>query len=69
MALLTSEERKKLPQSAFALPRRRAYPVHDRPHAINAKARAKQELEAGNLTEGEYDRVIKAADQKLYGSD
>ena len=38
MALLTSEERKKLPDSAFALPSRR-YPVHDLEHAKAALAR------------------------------
>jgi predicted nucleic acid-binding protein len=39
---LTTKERKKLPAEAFALPEKRAYPVNDRAHAANAKARASQ---------------------------
>jgi hypothetical protein len=41
MAKLTSAERSKLPDSAFAGPGR-SYPVEDRAHAIAAKSRASQ---------------------------
>lgn len=41
MAKLTSKARKALPTSVFAGPDR-SYPVPDRAHAINAKARAAQ---------------------------
>lgn len=40
MAKLTSEQRNALPSSAFALPKERRYPIHDRTHAIDALARA-----------------------------
>ncbi len=33
MARLTAAARRRLPRSAFALPGRRAYPIHDRSHA------------------------------------
>ena len=37
--VLTSEERDALPDSAFALPKTRQYPIHDLSHARNALAR------------------------------
>lgn len=42
MAKLTTKKRSKLPDSAFALPKERAYPIMDRAHAIAAKSRAEQ---------------------------
>jgi hypothetical protein len=39
-AVLTSKKRKRLSESSFAIPSRRAYPIHDRSHAANALARA-----------------------------
>lgn len=42
MAQLTAERRKRLPDSAFAIPERRAYPIHDIEHARNALARVAQ---------------------------
>ena len=41
MAKLTAKKRNALPATAFAGPDR-SYPVNDRAHAINAKARASQ---------------------------
>ena len=41
MAKLSSEERKELPSKTFAGPNR-SYPIPDRSHAVNAKARATQ---------------------------
>jgi len=41
MAKLTTAERNKLPDSAFAGPHR-SYPMEDKAHAANAKARASQ---------------------------
>ncbi|TAN23907.1 MAG: hypothetical protein EPN33_03570 [Acidobacteria bacterium] len=42
MSLLTVNQRKHLPDSAFALPRKRAYPIPDTTHARAALARATQ---------------------------
>jgi hypothetical protein len=41
VAKLTAAKRNALPNSAFALPGRR-YPIQDRSHAANAKARVSQ---------------------------
>lgn len=42
MARLTSRRRRRLPSSSFALPGKRAYPIHDRSHAANALSRVSQ---------------------------
>jgi hypothetical protein len=42
MAKLTSKSRNDLPKSDFALPGKRAYPIEDKAHAANAKARVSQ---------------------------
>ena len=41
MAVLTAKTRSKIPTGKFALPGRR-YPIEDRAHAANARARASQ---------------------------
>lgn len=50
MAELTSKKRAGLRGSAFGLPGQRKYPMPDRSHAANAKARATQQFEKGNLS-------------------
>ena len=40
MAKLTTEARNDLPASAFVFPKEKRYPIHDRPHAIDALARS-----------------------------
>jgi len=62
---LTAKTRKRIPKSKFALPSERKYPIHDRAHAANAKARAKQQLNAGNLSQSKYNTVIRKANAKL----
>lgn len=42
MAVITAAERNKLPNSSFAIPSKRAYPIGDRSHAANAMARVSQ---------------------------
>lgn len=42
MAVLTTKKRKRLKKSQFALPAERKYPIPDRAHAANAKARVAQ---------------------------
>lgn len=42
MAKLDSESRSQLKDEDFAIPEQRAYPYHDRQHAINAIARSTQ---------------------------
>ena len=42
MAKLSSSKRSKLPTTSFAIPSKRAYPIHDAVHARNALARVAQ---------------------------
>ena len=65
MAVLKSKQRKALPKSDFGEPGKRAYPMPDRAHAANAKARAKQALDAGHISRGTYDHIVAMANRKL----
>lgn len=42
MAELKTKQRNALPDSAFALPKKRAFPISDKAHARNALARVAQ---------------------------
>ena len=50
MAKLSSKERKHLPKSDFGLPGSGKYPMPDKSHAANAKARASQMVNKGKLS-------------------
>lgn len=65
MAKLRAARRRKLRKSSFGLPGSRKYPMHDRAHAINAKARAKQQLKKGRLSKSSYSRIVAKANRKL----
>jgi hypothetical protein len=65
MADLTAARRNKLPAKSFGEPGERKYPMPNRSHAANAKARAKQQLDKGNLSRGEYDKIVGKANRKL----
>lgn len=67
MAKLTTRRRKSLKSSVFGLPKERKYPMPDRSHAANAKARAAQQVKKGNLNEAEKRRIDAKADRILYG--
>ena len=62
MTDLTAKARKKLPKSDFAEPEKRAYPIEDKAHARNAKARASQAVIAGRMSKAEEARIDKEAD-------
>ncbi|HEX6794710.1 MAG TPA: hypothetical protein VF304_12745 [Casimicrobiaceae bacterium] len=64
MARLTTQERKKLPSDKFALPGRR-YPIEDKAHARDAKARASREQNAGRLSAADEKKVDRKADAVL----
>lgn len=64
MGKLDTAERKALPAKEFAGPDR-SYPIPDRSHAANAKARAKQMLNRGTISKAEYDKICAKADRKL----
>lgn len=65
MAELKSKARNKLPSKDFAEPAKRAYPVEDKPHARNAKARATQAVKAGRMSKAEKAKIDKKADSVL----
>ena len=65
MAKLTTARRNKLPTSDFALPGRR-YPIEDKAHARDAKARASQAAHAGRLSANEKAKVDRKADEVLH---
>ena len=67
MAKLTAAKRKKIPSKEFGEPGDRKYPMPDRAHAINAKARARQQLEAGKLSQDDFEKISAKADRLLYG--
>ena len=47
---ISTKTRKNLPANEFGLPGQKKYPMPDRAHAANAKARATQQVKAGNLS-------------------
>lgn len=47
---LNAPKRKKIPSKKFGLPKSRKYPMPDRAHAANAKARATQMVKRGKLS-------------------
>jgi hypothetical protein len=65
MARLTAKGRKRLPKSSFGLPGSRKYPMHDKKHAANAKARAKQQLNKGRISRSTYNKIVAKANRKL----
>jgi len=66
MAKLTSKSRNSLPKSDFAGPGR-SYPVPDKSHAANAKARATQQLKAGNLSPSAKAKIDAKSNKVLRG--
>jgi len=67
MAELRTDTRKKLKKSEFAEPEKRAYPIEDKTHARNAKARASQAQNAGRMSKAEEERIDRKADKVLKG--
>lgn len=65
MAKLTAARRKRIPKTAFGIPSKRAYPMPDKKHAANAKARAKQQLNKGRISKTTYQRIVAKANRKL----
>jgi hypothetical protein len=65
MAELKAKTRNKLPKKDFAEPDKRAYPIEDKAHARNAKARASQAVKAGRMSKTEEAKIDKKADKVL----
>ncbi len=65
MAELSEKKRDSLQKTTFGLPEERKYPMPDASHARNAKARASQQEEKGNLTAAEKKKIDRKADRIL----
>lgn len=65
MSKLKASRRNRLPASEFGLPGSRKYPMPDRSHAANAKARATQQVKAGRLSSGQAAKIRAKANRIL----
>lgn len=65
MGTLSEKQRDKMDDSKFGLPDEHKYPMPDKSHARNAKARASQQEESGNLTAAEKKKIDTKADRIL----
>ncbi len=65
MSKLTAAKRKKIPKSEFGMPGKKKYPMPDRSHAGNAKARASQMVKKGKLSEASKEKIDAKANRVL----
>lgn len=65
MATLTTKARKAVPKKEFGLPGEKKYPMPDRSHAANAKARATQMEKAGKLSSASKGKIDAKANKIL----
>ena len=65
MVKLTSKGRNALPKSTFGLPGQKKYPMPDKSHAANAKSRATQQVNAGNLSPASKAKIDAKANRIL----
>ncbi len=65
MSKLTTAARKKIPKKEFGLTKEKKYPMADRAHAANAKARATQMVKMGNLSESAKEKIDAKANKVL----
>ncbi len=66
MADLSAKKRNSLPKSDFGLPGQRKYPMPDKSHAANAKARASQQYNAGHISSSQKSAIDAKADRVLH---
>lgn len=65
MSKLRAAGRNALPASSFGEPKQRKYPMPDKSHAANAKARATQQVNAGRLSSSEAAKIRAKANRIL----
>jgi len=65
MAKLLTSARNKLPKTEFGMPGERKYPMPDKAHAANAKARATQMENKGKLSESSKEMIDSKANKVL----
>ena len=64
MTALTAKRRKSLPNTVFAGPNR-SYPVPDKSHAANAKARASEAYNKGRMSKSQKEKIDARANTVL----
>ncbi len=57
MSKLTTKSRESIPKKEFGLPGSKKYPMNDKSHAVNAKARATQMVDKGKLSESSKEKI------------
>lgn len=65
MSVLKLKARKALPDGIFGLPAERKYPMPDKSHAANAKARASQMKKRGKISSGQKASIDAKANKVL----
>ena len=65
MSKLNAKQENAIPSKEFGLPEKRAYPMPDRKHAANAKARAEQMEEKAELSSADKTKIDRKADKVL----
>ena len=65
MAKLTTSKKNAEPSKEFGLPKERKYPMPDKSHARNAKARASQMEHQGKLSAADKRKIDNKADKIL----
>ena len=65
MAELTAKARKKIPKKEFGLPGEKKYPMPDKAHARNAKARASEMVNKGKLSKSSEAKIDAKANKVL----
>jgi hypothetical protein len=66
MGIINAAMRRQIPAGKFGLPGKRKYPMPDRAHAANAKARATQQVNKGNLSAGQAAQIRAKANRVLH---
>ncbi len=62
---LTPKVRKAIPKQDFGLPGKKAYPMPDKSHAVNAKARATQMEDDGKLSASSKSKIDAKANKVI----
>lgn len=62
---LSAKKREKIPKKEFGLPGSRKYPMEDKAHAANAKARATQMVKKGKLSAASKTKIDAKANRVL----
>ena len=65
MVKLTTAKRKKIPKNEYGLPAEKKYPMPDRKHAANAKARASEMKKKGKLSSSNEAKINAKANKIL----